>query len=682
MPGSKPSKQSWGEFLHLRGQKFYDFKAIRNEIRRETERGAGQDRGINGTPIHLKIVSPNVLDLTMVDLPGITKVAVGDQPEDIEYRVREMCLKYVRNPRSIILAVTAANTDIANSDSLKMAKQVDPEGKRTLGVLTKLDLMDRGVDALDALAGRVIPLQLGYVGVVNRCQSDVTKGVSIREARKAESAFFQKHPSYRLMSSRLGTNFLTRRLNQTLVDHIKRCLPDIKMRISKMLLRVNAELDSIGHSANALDRTDQGRVLLSILAKFSTAFADAIEGKSTTHESMLTELYGGARISYIFNEIFSKSVLNLDPFTGLSDADIRNAIRNATGPRPALFVPEVSFETLVRRQIAGLAQAGNQCVEMVYEELRRLTTRCDCPQLQHYHDLSSKVVDTVHILLKQRLAPTQQMVSNLIKLELSYINTSHPDFIGGSRAVAQIMSRMKQEDEARVNGTSKAHRPRSNGTFKSVHGVGRMPDMPDSTNRGTPTREGLGSLNFFQQSRRGTNNTTSGMGAVKPMRRHNSAPPGFTVKTSDLMSSVSSDSNRDEEESVMTIANNTSSTTTRRGSLLNLPTVPRKLESGPIVNRHEYIEMEIIKSLVASYFDVVCKNFTDLVPKTIMCLLVNYVKENIQSELVRNLYREDSFDDLLKENGDVATRRKQAVEMQVLLRRAMEIVNEVRDYSC
>lgn len=119
-----------------------------------------------------------------------------------------------------------------------------------------------------------------------------------------------------------------------------------------------------------------------------------------------------------------------------------------------------------------------------------------------------------------------------------------------------------------------------------------------------------------------------------------------------------------------------------RANLLNLPVVPRKLESGPITNRHEYIEMEIIKSLVASYFGVVTKNFCDMVPKAIMCLLVNYTKVNIQSELVRTLYREDSFSDLLKENGDVATRRKQASEMQVLLRRAMEIVNEVRDYTC
>lgn len=104
----------------------------------------------------------------MVDLPGLTKVPVGDQPKDIEKQIREMILKYITKPNAIILAVTAANTDLANSDGLKLAREVDPEGLRTIGVLTKVDLMDQGTDVIDILAGRMIPLRLGkwnvYVG--------------------------------------------------------------------------------------------------------------------------------------------------------------------------------------------------------------------------------------------------------------------------------------------------------------------------------------------------------------------------------------------------------------------------------------------------------------------------------------------------------------------------------------
>jgi len=117
----------WGEFLHIPGQKFHDFGKIRDEIVRETESKTGRNAGISPAPINLRIYSPNVLTLTLVDLPGLTKVPVGDQPRDIERQIREMVLKQISKPNAIILAVTAANTDLANSDGLKLAREVDPE---------------------------------------------------------------------------------------------------------------------------------------------------------------------------------------------------------------------------------------------------------------------------------------------------------------------------------------------------------------------------------------------------------------------------------------------------------------------------------------------------------------------------------------------------------------------------
>lgn len=106
--------EEWGEFAHLPSTRFTDFAEIRLEIERETERTTGRNKGISKAPIYLKIYSPHVLNLTMVDLPGITKVPVGDQPNDIETQIRAMCTEYTSNPSSIILAVTAANQDIAN----------------------------------------------------------------------------------------------------------------------------------------------------------------------------------------------------------------------------------------------------------------------------------------------------------------------------------------------------------------------------------------------------------------------------------------------------------------------------------------------------------------------------------------------------------------------------------------
>ncbi|KAJ1933806.1 vacuolar protein sorting-associated protein 1, partial [Linderina pennispora] len=193
---SEENPDEWGEFLHLPGKKFYNFDEIREEIVHDTEVKTGKNLGISPLPINLRVFSPRVLTLTLVDLPGLTKVPVGDQPRDIERQIREMITKYITKPNAIILAVTAANTDLANSDGLKLAREVDPDGTRTIGVLTKVDLMDKGTDVIDILAGRVIPLRLGYVPVVNRGQKDIVSKKTISSALDNEREFFESHPSY------------------------------------------------------------------------------------------------------------------------------------------------------------------------------------------------------------------------------------------------------------------------------------------------------------------------------------------------------------------------------------------------------------------------------------------------------------------------------------------------------
>lgn len=106
-------------------------------------------------PIRLRIVSPSVLTMTLVDLPGLTRVPVGDQPADIEKQVRRLILKYISAPQCIILAVSPSNQDLASSDALELARSVDPDGLRTVGVLTKLDIMDRGTNAVRMLRNEV-----------------------------------------------------------------------------------------------------------------------------------------------------------------------------------------------------------------------------------------------------------------------------------------------------------------------------------------------------------------------------------------------------------------------------------------------------------------------------------------------------------------------------------------------
>ena len=233
-------------------------------------------QGISNKPIHLKIFSPEVLDLTLVDLPGLTKVAVGDQPEDIEQQIKEMLYSYITQDNTIILAVTPANQDIANSDALKLARKVDPQGDRTIGVITKLDLMDEGTDARDILQNRFLPLKKGYVGVVNRSQRDIDTRKDINQALAAERQFFLSSPYYRKMAAKMGTKFLQQVLNKELNNHIQNKLPEIRTEIISKSRQVELELVELGYNEDGVE--DSSRLIYISVLKFSDKFNSLIDG--------------------------------------------------------------------------------------------------------------------------------------------------------------------------------------------------------------------------------------------------------------------------------------------------------------------------------------------------------------------------------------------------------------------
>jgi len=646
------NREEWGEFLHLPGRKFNDFNEIRNEIIRETDRLTGRNKGISAKSINLKVYSPKVLNLTLVDLPGITKVSVGDQPLDIEDQIRDMCLSYILNPSSIVLAITPANSDLANSDALKLAREVDPLGDRTVGVLTKIDLMDPGTDASEMLNNRVIPLRRGYVGVINRGQKDIEKNQSIEESLKNEKRFFQSHPIYKNLLHRLTTPLLSRNLNQILIHHIRDCLPDIKQKIATMMVDVQNELAGLGDPISQMSGARQGTLLLTLISKFANSFQSAVDGKSTSNRGIeMNELYGGARISFIFHEIFRRSLEAIDPFDGLSDSEIRTAICNANGTRPSLFVPEISFDLLVKRQISRLEQPGLQCADLVFDELQRIASQCESTEINRFPELKEKLLEAVHNLLRRCMKPAQMMISNLVKVELSYINTRHPDFIGGSKAVAQLMQSSQQPN------SQNQHTPRG----RSVDARRQQSQQAQGPGNSNPFQHGTPNPNYRQSSARGQTTAT----LPEPPKEEDENPIGGFM-------SMIFGGNKDGKSPRAPGA---------PPQTVKLPQVPETMRQPEKASEKDTIETEIIKSLIASYFNITRKNFLDLVPKTIMAFLVNELKENLQNDLVSSLYKEELLGELMKETSDVALRRSQCEEMYTLLQKAMSIVNEVRDFD-
>ncbi|TMS38016.1 hypothetical protein L596_004832 [Steinernema carpocapsae] len=195
---------------------------------------------------------------------------------------------------------------------------------------------------------------------------------------------------------------------------------------------------------------DKKTTLLQIITRFATAYSATIGGTAKNIET--AELCGGARICYIFHETFGSTLEKINPLQNLTSLDILTAIRNATGPRPALFIPEVTFELLVKRQIKRLVDPSLNCVELVHEEMQRIVQNCGIEiqqEMQRFPRLYDRINSVVSTVLKSRLVPTRQFVENLIDIELAYINTKHkhPEFA----ADAAMVGLMKREENRPVN---------------------------------------------------------------------------------------------------------------------------------------------------------------------------------------------------------------------------------------
>ncbi|SCU89591.1 LANO_0D05600g1_1 [Lachancea nothofagi CBS 11611] len=434
---SEDNANEWGEFLHIPNKKFYNFDEIRQEIVIETDKTTGKNAGISSVPINLRIYSPHVLTLTLVDLPGLTKVPVGDQPADIEKQIKDMLLKYISKPNAIILSVNAANTDLANSDGLKLAREVDPEGTRTIGVLTKVDLMDQGTDVIDILAGRVIPLRYGYIPVINRGQKDIEAKKTIRSALDDERRYFENHSSYSSKAHYCGTPYLAKKLNSILLHHIRQTLPDIKNKIEVTLKKYQTELMSLG--PETMDSPNS--IVLSMITDFSKEYTGILDGEAKELSSQ--ELSGGARISFVFHEIYKNGVRALDPFDQIKDSDIRTIMYNSSGSAPSLFVGTEAFEVLVKQQINRFEEPSLRLVNLVFDELVRILKQIiSQPKYGRYPGLREAMSNYFVQFLKEAIIPTNTFVSDIISAEQTYINTAHPDLLKGSQAMAMIEEKL------------------------------------------------------------------------------------------------------------------------------------------------------------------------------------------------------------------------------------------------
>ncbi|NXN00514.1 DYN2 protein, partial [Sylvia borin] len=601
----------YAEFLHCKSRKFTDFDEVRQEIEAETDRVTGTNKGISPVPINLRVYSPHVLNLTLIDLPGITKVPVGDQPQDIEFQIREMILQFISRESSLILAVTPANMDLANSDALKMAKEVDPQGLRTIGVITKLDLMDEGTDARDVLENKLLPLRRGYIGVVNRSQKDIDGRKDIRAALAAERKFFLSHPAYRHMAERMGTPHLQRVLNQQLTNHIRETLPQLRSKLQSQLLSLEKEVEEY-KNFRPDDPARKTKALLQMVQQFGVDFEKRIEGSGDQVDTL--ELSGGARINRIFHERFPFELVKME----FDEKDLRREISYAIkNIHTGLFTPDLAFEAIVKKQVVKLKEPCLKCVDLVIQELINTVRQCTS-KLGSYPRLREETERIVTTHIREREGKTKDQILLLIDIELSYINTNHEDFIG----FANAQQRNTQTNKKRaipnqgptgipVDQSPHPNPPRTNrvwpmGAFPAgIWGL-QFPNPPKSVcfpilglspaslrslspgegeevhaASGQPENQGRGEGIHVQQTR---------LCHLQHGAEDRNGAQGFSLTRSCPLQTESED-----------------------GAQENTFSMDPQLER----------QVETIRNLVDSYVGIINKSIRDLMPKTIMHLMIN-----------------------------------------------------------
>lgn len=190
------SNEEYGEFPDLGLKKVTDFSSIQRTLT-ELNLAVPDSQCVSDDPIHLTVYSPNVPDLSLIDLPGYIQVVGQDQPLQLKQKITELCDKYIQPP-NVILAISAADVDLANSTALRASRRVDPRGQRTIGVITKMDLVDPP-RASAILTNKQYPLRLGYVGVI--CKAPSSQGLFkignsnlLSTIAKQEGAYFSSYP--------------------------------------------------------------------------------------------------------------------------------------------------------------------------------------------------------------------------------------------------------------------------------------------------------------------------------------------------------------------------------------------------------------------------------------------------------------------------------------------------------
>lgn len=400
---------------------------IQEHIQNFTIKHAGDMKNISFKEIVIRISSNNVPNLTLIDLPGLVMVACTDQgqPEDIKKQIKDLIKHYITQDNTIIMGVFPARCDLEVDSALELIKDYDKNGERTIGILTKIDLMNENNDIVDYLENNIsnnLKLKYGYYGVKNKTD----KNISYKEHYNHEANYFNNHKIYKNTNkSRLGTLNLSIDLSNILIDEIKKKIPEIQTTISEKLININQQLELLGDEI-IIDDNNKNYILNLYISNFIEYYKDSLENNSKI-------INYGRHIKTHFIS-YRTSLKNINCLKNLSETKINSIINDCEGNHMYYqsSTIEILEKCLIDPELNIIELFKNPtliCIENIYNLLIQILNNIlNIDKFNKYPKLKKYILDNFIILINTYKNDIIKDLNNLINIEKSYIWTESKSF--------------------------------------------------------------------------------------------------------------------------------------------------------------------------------------------------------------------------------------------------------------
>lgn len=400
---------------------------IQEHIENFTIKHAGDMKNISYKEIVIRISSNNVPNLTLIDLPGLVMVACRDQgqPEDIKTQIKDLIKHYITQENTIIMGVFPARCDLEVDSALELIKEYDKNGDRTIGILTKIDLMNENSDIVDYLENNIsndLKLKYGYYGVKNK----IDKHISYKEHYNQEANYFNNHKIYKNVNkSNLGTLNLSIDLSNILINEIKKKIPEIQTTISEKLININQQLENLGDDV-IIDNNNKNFILNLYISDFVEFYKDTLDNHSKI-------INNGRHIKNIFIE-YRKNLHNINCLKNISNQKIQNIINDCEGNHMYYqnSIIEILEKCLIDNELNIIDLLKNptiKCIENIITLLSNIINNVlNIDKFNKYPELKTYILHKSQELIELYKKDILKYIYFLINTEKSYIWTESEDF--------------------------------------------------------------------------------------------------------------------------------------------------------------------------------------------------------------------------------------------------------------